>query len=254
MVQAATVRGMSAAARIQEVVTTRLHRLGWDLRRHPAYFDFAHRRAVLLRSCGIDLVIDVGANVGQFAGELREYGYTGRIISLEPLSSAYAQLSRRAAADPAWTALRTAAGTGHGELTINVAANSDSSSALPMLDRHLAAAPQSAYVATESAPVDRLDVILAPYLDDARAPYMKIDTQGYEWDVLDGAGDALDRFAAVELELSLVGLYDGQRTWLELIERMHAAGFRTVGLQHDFWDEATGETLQLDGIFVRDSG
>lgn len=231
----------------------RLHRLGWDLHRHPGYFDFAHRRSVLMGARGTDLVVDVGANVGQFAGELRDFGYAGKIVSLEPLSSAYAQLSRRAATDPAWTALRTAAGARSGEITINVAANSDSSSALPMLDRHLAAAPQSAYVATESSPVDRLDAMLRPYLDDARAPYVKIDTQGYEWDVLDGAGDALARFDAVELELSLVGLYDGQRTWLELIERMHGAGFRTVGLQHDFWDETTGETLQLDGIFVRDA-
>ncbi|MBX5440537.1 MAG: FkbM family methyltransferase [Solirubrobacteraceae bacterium] len=243
---------MRIAARLHEAAVRGLRRLGWDVRRHPGSFDFAHRRSVLLARRGIDLVVDVGANAGQYARELREYGYVGAILSLEPLSGAYAELARRAARDPAWTALRTAAGAHAGEITVNVAANSDSSSILPMAERHRAAAPQSAYVGTERAPIDRLDAIAGDAIARAARAYLKIDTQGYEWEVLDGAAESLPRLAGVELELSLVELYEGQRSWLALIDRLRAAGMRPVGLSHDFWDERTGETLQVDAIFVRD--
>jgi len=243
---------MSRLQRLHETVVGGLRRAGWDLHRHPGWFDFAHRRSVLMAARGIDLLLDVGANAGQFGRELRDYGYRGRIVSFEPLAAPYAELARRAAADDLWTAVHTAVGDRDGTLTINVAANSDSSSALAMDDRHLAAAPQAAYVGVEETPLSRLDLLAAPYLDGARRSYLKVDTQGYEWQVLDGAPDVLARAAAVELELSLVELYEGQRTWLELVERMRSAGLRPVGLGHDFWDERTGETLQVDGIFVRD--
>jgi FkbM family methyltransferase len=245
---------MPTSARLHRAAVRGLQRLGWDLRRHPNGFDFAHRRGVLLRARGIDLVIDVGANIGQFGSELRDYGYRGPIVSLEPLRGAHARLARRAARDGAWTALHTAAGARAGQITINVAANGDSSSALPMLDRHLRAAPQSAYVAAEQAPVDRLDEVVAPWLGPASRPYLKIDTQGFEWDVLAGATETLPQLAAVEVELSLVELYEGQRSWLELVAFLGDRGLRPVGLSHDFWDEASGETLQVDGIFARDEG
>jgi FkbM family methyltransferase len=241
---------MSAVQRLHETVVRGLRRAGWDLHRHPGWFDLAHRRNVLMAARGIDLVFDVGANTGQFARELRDYGYRGRIVSFEPLSAAHAQLAREAGDDELWTAVRTAVGDGDGTLTINIAANSDSSSALAMGARHLEAAPQSAYIGVEEAPVARLDALAAPYLGAARHAYVKIDTQGYEWQVLDGAVQTLPHLAAIELELSLVELYEGQHTWLDLVERMGDAGLRPVGLGHDFWDEGSGETLQVDAIFV----
>lgn len=252
MVSAGSVAIMSVTARLHAAAARALRRLGWDVRRHPGYFDYAHRRSVLMAHRGIDLVVDVGANAGQYGSELREYGYTGAILSLEPLSSAYAELARRTARDPAWTAVRTAAGAQAGEITLNVSANSDSSSILPMKERHRAAAPHSVYVGTERAPVDRLDAIAGSAVERAARPYLKIDTQGYEWEVLDGAAESLPRLAGVELELSLAELYEGQRSWLALIDRLQEAGLRPAGMSHDFWDQRTGETLQLDAIFVRD--
>lgn len=238
---------------LRRAVIRRLHAVGWELHRHPSYDDFAHRRSVLMRDRGIDLVADVGANIGQYAMQLREYGYHGRIVSFEPLAAAHERLARSAARDPLWTAWRVAAGDHDGELEINVANNLDSSSALPMLDRHLVAAPHSMYSGVERVPLRRLDGVLESHLSGARSPYLKIDTQGFEARVLEGARSVLDRFQAVELELSLVPLYDGQPLWLELIEFLQSRGFRAVGLAHGFWDERTGETLQVDGVFVRDT-
>lgn len=110
---------------------------------------------------GCDLVLDVGANTGQYAARLRELGYGGKILSFEPLPDAHAQLLARAAADPLWEvhprcALGAAAGTG----ALNVAGNSVSSSLLPMLDLHAAAAPRSIYIGQVETPVTTLDALL----------------------------------------------------------------------------------------------
>ncbi|MDJ0524424.1 MAG: FkbM family methyltransferase [Microcystis sp. M53600_WE12] len=85
----------------------------------------------------VDLVFDVGANIGQYAKLLRELGYSGRLVSLEPLSSAYSRLKAISKKDQLWEiAPQTAIGNQEGEIIINIAGNSYSSSALPMLDAH----------------------------------------------------------------------------------------------------------------------
>ncbi len=84
-------------------------------------------------------------NIGQYAKLLREFGYSGRIVSFEPLSSAYSQLKAVSKKDPLWEiAPQAAIGNQEGEIIINIAGNSYSSSALPMLDAHLESAPESA--------------------------------------------------------------------------------------------------------------
>lgn len=233
-------------------VKDRLQRAGWDINRFPYAKDAPPRRARLLTAKGVDLVVDVGANIGQYGLELRRWGYAGDILSLEPMGAAYEGLSATAEADGRWTAIRSAAGAEAGKLTINIAGNSVSSSALPMLQRHSDASPHSVYVTTETAPVDRLDKLLADRLTTYRRPYLKIDTQGFESHVLDGAAGVLDRFVGVELELSLVPLYEGQTLMPDMLERMAKAGLRLAMLTEGFFDQGTGETLQMDGVFLRD--
>jgi FkbM family methyltransferase len=238
-------------SRLRSVVREGLHRAGWDLRGWPNPDDPAHRRQMLLEAKRVDLVVDVGANVGQYGRELRAYGYRGAIVSLEPTQSAFAELAALASGDTLWTVLRTAAGAEAGSITINVSANSVSSSALPMLDRHAQVAPESRFTGTETAAVDRLDNLVATAVTNARNPFLKIDVQGFERAVLEGAAAILPSFAAVELELSFVALYEGQALWRDHIDFMEAAGFTLVGLTPVFWDEVSGEMLQADGIFAR---
>jgi FkbM family methyltransferase len=205
----------------------------------------------LLRALGVDLIVDVGANVGQFGREVREFGYRGRILSVEPMQAAFQELSAATDADPLWEAVRSAAGAEAGELEINVAANSISSSPLRMLERHVDAAPGSGVTHTERVPVDRLDAIASAAADEAKGTLIKIDTQGFEREVLDGAPDLMARSLGLELELSLVPLYEGQPLWLDQIEFLSGQGFRTAALSTGFWDHATGETLQVNALFAR---
>lgn len=220
-----------------------LARRGLALRRHPGA-----RRQRLLDALDVDLVVDVGAARGGFAQEIRSFGYAGRIVSFEPLAAAFADLAATSAPDAAWEVRPRALGSTPGEAEINVASNSDSSSLLPMDDRHVAAAPQVGYVATETITVARLDDELAD--DPARRPFLKLDTQGFEREVLDGGTQALERAVGLQLELSFVPLYAGGMLVDEAISFAYAHGFVLAALESGFSDPG-GAVLQADGIFVR---
>lgn len=216
---------------------------------HIGRGSYATHLARTLRSREIDTVLDVGANVGQFSTLLRSAGYDGRILGFEPLSGAFATLSARAAKDPRWLVHRTAVGAEPGSTELNVSANSFSSSIRPMTDAHRTAAPGSGYVASERVDVTTVAAIVEEHgVDPARA-LLKIDTQGFEQEVLAGAGDLVGRFAAVALELSFVELYAGQRLHDDLVGDLKAAGYRMQQLEPGFSDQ-DGRLLQVDGLFV----
>lgn len=218
---------------------------------HPNSSSIARLMAAL-RAFDIDLAIDIGANEGQFAKELRAGGYSGRIVSFEPLTAAHRRLLQESNSDSAWHVHpRCALGDRLDEIELNISGNSVSSSILPMLTSHKSAAPESAYLGHESAPLITLDSVATPYLDGAQAPFLKIDTQGYEWHVLDGARATLPKVRGIQMELSLVPLYEGQRLWRECIERLEEEGFVLWALQPVFVDPANGRTLQWDGLFFR---
>lgn len=242
---------MTAVAAVQRWV----RKAGLEVRRFAPEASYAAAVAAVCRQQQIDLVLDVGANVGQFALDLRATGYEGLITSFEPLDVAWRKLGQVAMSDEQWFVHpRCALGAERGSVDINVSANSVSSSILPMLPAHLDAAPESAYHGIETVPVFRLDEVVSGYLSPTTKALLKIDTQGYEWSVLDGALELLadPGLRAVSLELSLVPLYEGQKLWLEVIERLDRAGLALWAISPSFSDRATGRTLQLDGIFCRD--
>lgn len=200
---------------------------------------------------GIDLVLDVGANVGQFAVELIEHGYAGRLISVEPLPDAHAELVAATASFPRWSAFdRVALGAEEGTVRLQVAGNSVSSSVLPMLERHMQLAPGSR--PTESIEV-RQTTLDAAFADAVAAAttLLKIDTQGYERQVLQGGARCLAHAPLLLLELSTVPLYQGQWLWTEAIAELQARGFELWFLHPDFSDRETGRVLQYNGLFAR---
>ncbi len=227
--------------------------LGLDLQRfHPATSRVAQMRLILAHH-RVNLIFDIGANVGQFAGELRrEVGFTGRIVSFEPMKAAHAILCRSAARDPRWEVGRRAAiGAAEGSVTLNVSNNLVSSSVLPMLDSHADAAPASRYVGTEDVPVVPLDAVAPGYIRPDSRLFLKIDTQGYESEVLEGATRTLERAVGVQLEPSLMPLYAGQKLMPELLARLSALGFELWAASSAFADPTTGRTLQIDATFFR---
>lgn len=237
---------------MKKIIRKVFHLLGLDLYRLNQTSNASIQLIKALSYIQADVVFDVGANNGQFARELRSAGFDGNIISFDPLTVAHAQLSKSAKNDSKWLVHpRVAVGDHDGEIEINIAGNSVSSSVLPMLDTHSSAAVGSAYVSSESTPLIRLDSVAENYLNDDSRLFIKIDTQGFEWQVLDGATETLKLAKGLLLELSLVPLYDGQRLWSEIIERMEKEGFKLWAIQEGFIDPRTGRSLQVDGIFLK---
>lgn len=211
---------------------------------------FAARLQRALDARGINTVLDVGANVGQYSALLRSSGYQGRIVSIEPLRDAFEELGRRAAKDVDWYCINAAVGAAPGTTTINVSANSYSSSLLKMTAAHESAAPDSVMVGTEQVTVRTVRDLVREFHIEPERSLLKVDTQGFESEVLAGAGDLLARFAAVQLELSSVELYDGQQLFLPIASRLIQEGFQLWSLDPGISD-ASGRLLQCDALFLR---
>jgi FkbM family methyltransferase len=238
---------------LREFARIAARRLGLELHRYiPARSQAAQLQAMLAFH-GIDLVLDVGANTGQFGRELRKHiGYRGRIVSFEPTSAAHRKLTATAAGDDRWIiAERCAIGAAEGSIDINVSANSVSSSALPMLNSHVDAAPGSGYTSVESVPMHTLDSLAPKWLADARCTLLKIDTQGFESEVLKGAAETLARVQGLQLELSLVPLYAGQMLLPEITAEITSLGFEPWASYPAFCDHRSGRLLQVDATFFR---
>jgi FkbM family methyltransferase len=236
-----------------QLVQKILRRRGFELVPYPVVDYADRRRQRLLRSRGISLVLDVGANVGRYAETLRTSGFSGRIVSFEPLAGPYSELAQRSASDSLWESRQLALGESDGRAAINVAANVASSSLLPMGPRHLQSAPESGYVGTEQIDTARLDSLWEDLVGPDDRVWLKLDVQGYELHALRGGGSVLERIDVIQAEMSLQHLYEGDVTWLSLIEWLDERGFRLAGLEPGFEDPESGELLQADGIFVRKS-
>jgi len=226
---------------------------GWDIHRLSARTNPTFQLLQGLRNFNIDLIMDVGANVGQFALAVRSVGYKGKILSFEPLTSAYSKLCQAADREQNWEVYkRCAVGHFDGEIQINIGRNSVTSSILPIHQKLYLAADGATYVGSETVPIVKLDSVAMEYLSKANGQaFIKIDTQGFEWQVLDGASDTLKQVQGILCELSLTPLYDGQHLWMDIIDRLSSAGFTLWAIQPGFMDPRDGRTLQIDAIFFR---
>ncbi len=237
---------------LKSFVKRAFRRLGFDLRRYRPESSEPAQFMAMLSSHGVNLVFDVGANAGQFGRSLREAGYGGRIVSFEPLASARGQLLATSRNDPLWeVAPRAALGSENGAIDINVAGNSESSSVLNMLASHADVVPESRYVEIERVPMVRFDAIALDYLREDSVAFQKIDTQGYEDRVLEGSRGLLDRLIGLQVELSLVPLYEGQSLFSELLEQITAQDFELWAISPVFIDPQSGRLLQIDATFFR---
>jgi FkbM family methyltransferase len=220
-----------------------LARRGMSLVQEPGLWDFLDTRRV-------DLVIDVGANTGQFAREIRSMGYRGRIHSFEPLPAAFAELQRHAANDPQWDLSNVGVGSEAGKLEINIARNSVFSSFRPLSDLAGKFDPNSQTVETLKVPVVTLDKAVGK--SPAKSIFIKIDTQGFEQEVLAGAKAILQRAVGVQLELPVDHLYENVWSFNEALAAMGGYGF--VPAQFRTVNPRAGDraaAVEFDAIFRR---
>ncbi|MCY7334534.1 MAG: FkbM family methyltransferase [Pseudanabaena sp. CAN_BIN31] len=235
---------------MKQTIRKLLHQLGIDVKRYEGS-DYAIIKK-LLDYHHIDLVLDVGANIGQYYKFLRDSGYSGRVVSFEPLSDAYSQLTKISKRCQSWEiAPRTAIGNQEGEISINIAGNSQSSSLLPMLDNHISAFPESAYLRTETVKITSLDRIAPNYIHGNSGTFLKLDVQGYEQQVLEGAKGILPQIKGIQLEMSLLSLYQGELLFREMLDYMEDLGYFLHWMKPTCLNPKTGQMMQVDGIFFK---
>lgn len=210
----------------------------------------AHVILNILKNNNIDTLLDVGANVGQYTMELIRAGFKGRVISFEPLSGAYEILKMNASKRKNWELFNYALGEAEKVAPIHVSGHSPSSSFLPMTSAHLEAAPGSGYIKEELIEIKTLDAVFGS-LGLEGGIFLKIDTQGYEKKVLDGAINSLPLIKGIQLELSATRLYEGEESYYSICSFLEEKNFRLVRIIPGFSDKASGEMLQFDAIFLR---
>jgi FkbM family methyltransferase len=229
-----------------------LNSLGWNVTR----FDPLHSEALrLVRQLQIhkaDIVFDIGANTGQFAQKLGDAGFSGRLVSFEAASAAHEALKKKAARTKNWiVAPQMALGDSNGTISLNIAANSASSSVLPMLSSHVNADPKSRYIGTETVQLRTLDSLAAEYISSDDRIFIKLDVQGFEYNVLRGANSLLENVVGLQAELSLVPLYDGEHLFEPMWQNLNDRGFELWSLIPGLIDPKSGRLLQLDAVFFR---
>ena len=208
------------------------------------------RRIKIINHYSIDTIFDIGANIGQYAMLMRTMKFKGKIISFEPLKDAFDKLKKHSSSDENWLVNNFALGTTEETRLINIAGNSYSSSFLELNDEHIISAPDSKYIGQLEIEVKRLDKVFYDFTDIGSHIMVKIDTQGFEKNVLEGANGILNKIKVIQLEMSIVELYENEALFMEMISYLNDKGFELISLENGFSNPKTGELLQVDGIFI----
>ncbi len=227
-------------------------------KRRPAAFessltDFVARRHVswLLRELRVDVVLDVGANRGQYADRLRRSGYTGRIVSYEPVADLAAELRRRAAGDDRWQVHDHALGEEDGEAEINVVPGT-MSSLLPASEFGKEWSDNLRKSHSDTIRVRRLQDVLDQATDGITDPrvFLKLDTQGFDLQAFRGGGDRVAELLGLQSEVSCVPIYDGMPRMAEQITTYERAGFETTGMFPVSRDRRTLRVIEFDVVMI----
>lgn len=212
----------------------------------------SEQTVALLRALEVDCVLDVGANVGQFAESLRSRGYTGRIVSFEPLSALAEVLRQKAAKDPDWLVFEYALGEEAGTAEINAAAGSVSS-LLPASDFGKEWSAKLGDTHKETIQVRRLDSLWDEALAGLESPriYLKLDTQGFDLHAFRGAGERRSEVVGMQSEIPCVPIYDGMPTMTEMLTEYTSAGLEIAGMYEVSRHLRSLRVIEFDVLFVR---
>jgi FkbM family methyltransferase len=224
-------------------------KMGIEVRRTGADLNQHQQRKLLLDRLAVTLVLDVGANVGQYAGtHLRQWtGYDGRIASFEPAHASYGECAIASRDDDRWRTYAYGLSDSSATLTMRVPEQSGLASV------HAPTAEGAKFVgrtSSETIEVKRLDDVIGDVSLPGDVLALKLDVQGHEAAALRGAVDTLARVALLEVELPLVEVYEGQGSFGELLASITAHGFRPVGIYSNYVDSDTGYAVDADVFFV----
>ncbi|MEO7863561.1 MAG: FkbM family methyltransferase [Nitrospirales bacterium] len=202
---------------------------------------------------GINCVIDVGANCGQYASMLRDVGYCGRIVSIEPLPELCAGLQECAATDPEWRIINMALGEREEVLPFNVLNATDLSSLLAPKQDIGRIVPRSEVAKVIDVQVTTLDKLLPQVIAGLPEPriFLKMDTQGYDLHVVRGGLQSLKRICLIQSELSIIPLYEAMPNYVQALQTFNECGFIPSGFFSVYKEVETGLNVEYDVVLTR---
>jgi FkbM family methyltransferase len=218
---------------IKDIVRTAATRLGCAMGRLPGVELIGPHLRTLFSTLDIDCVLDVGAHHGGFARFLRNIGYRGSIISFEPVPENYRVLCAAAQRDPKWRAVPVALGDRDAAASFNVAHISQFSSFLePSTYSREQFGVASGTDRVISVEMRRLSSILDELVGNPESHrfFLKMDTQGYDMNVLEGAGSSLEFVRGIQTEISVKAIYEKMISYDVAIARLQALGFELTGM------------------------
>ena len=244
------------------------------------YFDRRRSLESALKWSGVvsepRFIVDIGANIGQTLEAFLSWWPSARCLSLEPLPDAFAELqgvvskySGRA------EAINCGVGSKPGKMSLNASkTQSDNSSfcrfnkdaETVLAHRGLRERPSSLELGDDDSyavevSVETLNHILtssnnqaATWFRENGVDVLKIDTQGWELEVLRGANETLKQSKVVLTEWRFDDIYGPHPPIHELDEILSDAGFRLWDISHIYKDLKTMRTLWVDLIYAKPAG
>ena len=199
----------------------------------------------------IDLVLDIGANEGQFAKKIIQYGYNKEILSFEPIKSVHKQLLINSKKYQNWKIYKSCAfGKSTSTKKINISKNTVSSSFLKINKIHLDIEPNAEFVGKENVKLLSLNNFLNKKKFRSKKIFIKIDTQGYEKNIILGGNKVLNKVTGIMIETAISKVYKSEAIYLDMIKLMKKFGFKIWSIERGFTNKKTGQVLQMDIIFI----
>jgi FkbM family methyltransferase len=243
----------SMKAMLQKMGQRAFRSVGYHLGKFPPRDSLDYLLQELLRHFEINCVIDVGAHDGEYAHSLRDIGYKGRIVSFEPVKATFQRLSAGFAGDPNWKGFNFALGAKDAELTMNLHQDSQFNSFLPVSSYGNERFSQYLGTEKEVVPIRRLDDLFAECVSGLPNPsvYLKIDTQGFDMEVIEGAKASMAQVKGLQSELSVKPVYEGSPDFTTSLTRLTGLGFEPAGMFSINRDSNGLSVVEFDCVMVR---
>ena len=230
-----------------------INKFGFDVVRVKNQHEgFSQHLLNVFNTYQIDCVLDVGANAGQYGQFLRRLGYSGWIVSFEPVVNVYEKLRNVIQKDPKWVAYNIALGNVKGDKNLNVYSSTVFSSFLSANEYSKEIWSSLNDCVTESVHVDTLDNIFLSIKNKTGAQnfYLKLDTQGYDQCVYGGALDILDDIRSIQVELSLIHIYENMDSAYKFLEKLAENNFLVSGMYPINRDKSLA-VIEYDCVLVK---
>ena len=235
----------------KKIIKNIFKKFGLEIKKYNPQDDFNFLITRCIKKFQIDCFWDVGANIGQTGLSIRKHGYTGNILSFEPQEEAYKKLLKNSFNDPKWKIYEKCGLGQNGLKKINISKNSVSSSFLEMENLHLDKNPQSKFIKKEEVKIISLNEVFNKEKNSFKKNFLKIDTQGYEKEVLVSGENILDDFIGISCEISVQPLYKNEAKFLDIINYLNTKGFEIYSVHNSYYEIDYGQTFSVDIVFIK---